>query len=475
MTFHQLKHKLHEPVDNSFLVAFRIFFGVIMFLDIIRYWSNGWVDKLYIDPQLMFKYYGFEWVHPWPGDGMIIHFAALALLALFITIGFLYRISTVLFFFGFSYVFLLDQANYLNHFYLVILINFLLIFLPAHKSFSVDAVIWSSKLSPGKRTDSAPLWSLWILRFQMEVLYIFAGIVKINSDWLQLEPLRTWLGHRDDMPVVGYLFTQEWAVAVAAYGVIILHIVGAPLLLWKKTRLFIFMVYACFHLLNHFTFSIGIFPWLTLAATTVFFDPDWPKQFKARLLKILKADRASIQGHSPLMPATVDSEATGIKDWNRNLVFGFCSVWALFQVLVPLRHVLYPGNVSWTEEGHRFAWQMKLRTKRGFADFVILDPDTQKTWYVSPEPYLTKKQRRKMPTQPDMVLQFAHFLEKKWIEDHGLKDVEVRVNNYVSLNGREPAPMVNPTVDLTRIKRSLSKAHWILPLQEPLRRKSAPG
>ena len=465
MTFHQLKQKLYEPIDNSFLVVFRIAFGIIMFLDIIRYWSNGWVDKLYIKPQFMFKYYGFEWVHPWPGDGMIIHFAVLALLALFITFGFLYRVSIVLFFLGFSYVFLLDQANYLNHFYLVILVNFLLIFLPANKYFSVDARLW-----PGKKTNRAPLWSLWILRFQLEVLYIYAGIVKINSDWLQLEPLRTWLGHRSDMPIVGYLYTQDWAIALAAYGVIFLHIIGAPLLLWKRTRLFIFLVYACFHILNHFTFNIGIFPWLTLAATLVFFDPDWPKQFKAWLLNLLKYNQKQTIEDTILPTSQTASDSFTTKKWNRNLAFGFCTFWVLFQILVPLRHLLYPGNVSWTEEGHRFAWQMKLRTKRGFADFLILDPKTQKTWYVSPEEYLTKKQVRKMPTQPDMILQFAHFLEKKWIREHKLEQVEIRVSNYVSLNGREPAPMINPTVDLTKIERPLARADWILPLTEPLRR-----
>lgn len=463
MTLHQLKHKLHEPVDNSFLVVFRIAFGVIMFLDIIRYWSNGWVERLYTKPTFMFKYYGFEWVQAWPGDGMIIHFAVLAILALFITFGFLYRISIVLFFFGFSYVFLLDQANYLNHFYLVLLINFLLIFLPANNNYSVDAHIW-----PSNKTDKTPLWSLWILRFQLEVVYIYAGIVKVNADWLQLEPLRTWLSYRADMPVVGYLYTQEWAVAIAAYGVIILHIIGAPLLLWKRTRLTIFLIYACFHMLNHFTFTIGIFPWLTLAATLVFFDPDWPKQFGAHITKFLKI-KPTTTTPVKVSPSPSSTQAFNIKEWNRNLVFGFCTTWALFQILTPLRHVLYPGNVSWTEEGHRFAWQMKLRTKRGFADFAILDPNTQKTWYVSPEQYLTKKQARKMPTQPDMILQFAHFLENKWKKEHKLDDVEIRVNNYVSLNGRELAPMINPTVDLTRIERSLSKADWILPLHEPLR------
>ena len=89
-----------------------------------------------------------------------------------------------------------------------------------------------------------------------------------------------WLSTRSDMPLIGYLYTQDWAVAIAAYGVILLHVIGAPLLLWKRTRLAVFIIYAAFHTLNHFTFNIGIFPWLTLFGTLVFFDPDWPRQLK---------------------------------------------------------------------------------------------------------------------------------------------------------------------------------------------------
>ena len=139
MIFHQLKQSLHKPVDISFLVAIRIVFGIIMLWEVYRYWHAGWISEFYIEPVFLFKYYGFEWIQPWPGDGMYIHFAILGIAALFIALGFLYRISIIVFFLGFSYIFFLDQARYLNHFYMVLLFNFLLIFLPAHKSFSVDA------------------------------------------------------------------------------------------------------------------------------------------------------------------------------------------------------------------------------------------------------------------------------------------------------------------------------------------------
>lgn len=462
MLIARFKSRLFQPIDSSFLVVFRIGFAVIMFWEVIRYWSHDWIHQFYIEPEFYFKYYGFEWVHPWPGDGMYYHFIVMGLLAVFIGIGFLYRLSTLLFFLAFSYLFFIDQARYLNHFYMVILINFLLMIMPANRSFSVDAKIW-----PKLRSDSVPGWTLWMLRAQFEIIYIYAGLVKINSDWLNLEPLRMWLSTRSDMPLIGYLYTQDWAVAIAAYGVILLHVIGAPLLLWKRTRLAVFIIYAAFHILNHFTFNIGIFPWLTLFGTLVFFDPDWPRQLK---IKIIQYMRPANRSGEVAMHSVANQAVMTTSNLAQNSLLVFFAAWFAYQILFPLRHFLYPGNVSWTEEGHRFAWQMKLRDKEAFADFAILDPVTKQSWYVEPEPYLTEKQARKMPTQPDMILQFAHFLEKKWKQDYDLDNVEIMVNNYVSLNGREPAPMVNPSIDLTKIERNLSHADWVLPLREPLKR-----
>jgi vitamin K-dependent gamma-carboxylase len=252
-------------------------FGAIMLWECWRFWSKGWIERHYIAPEFHFKYYGFEWVQAWPGDGMYWHFAALAVLALLITLGVFYRLATLLFFLAFTYVFLLDQARYLNHFYLVILISAALMVIPA----------------PHLRSPT-PAWSIWLLRLQFEVMYIFAGIVKVNADWLRLEPMGMWLARRDDFLLLGeYFFQQDWVVALASYGAILLHIVGAPLLLWKVTRGWVMVIYFAFHLMNHFMFNIGIFPWVAMAGTLIFLEPDWPrralratKQFTFKILKI---------------------------------------------------------------------------------------------------------------------------------------------------------------------------------------------
>ena len=487
----KLKQTLFTPIDAGSITVFRIGFGIIVLWDVWRYYTKGWVEKFYIQPDFYFKYYGFEWVQPWSGDGMYVHFAIMGICAFFIIIGAFYRIAIVVFTLTFTYVFLLDQTRYLNHFYLVILFSILLCVIPAHRQWSVNA--W---LRPKLRSSTIPSWTLWLLRAQMEILLIYAGIVKINSDWLQLQPLKMWLAERSDYPYgLGYLFTQDWAVATAAYGIIILHIVGAPLLLWKRARLAVFCLYGAFHTLNHFVFNIGIFPWFTLFASLLFFEPDWPKRLLSRLssrlsslllpripsrlrqnLPVLNGNSSSVSSlTSPRVstrtsPGTLGASQVYSKAaLQQNLTLAFVLTWTASQILIPLRHVLYPGNVSWTEEGHRFAWQMKLRDKDGWVDFYVRDADDRgNITHVEPHWFLTAKQIRKMTGRPDMILQFAHFLAEHWRKHYGIKNPEVYASAFVSLNGRPPTLLVDPGRNLAKVERSLWPADWIVPMDQPI-------
>ena len=276
----RLEDGLYKQVDPASLAFFRIGFGLIMLVECWRFWEHGWIDRYYIDPEFYFKYYGFEWVAPWPGDGMYWHFGLLAVLSLMIMLGLFYRAAMIVFFFAFTYVFLLDQARYLNHFVLVSMIAFLMMLVPANRIWSLDAVI-ARRLRD--RPPEVPAWTVWLFVLQFEIMYIYAGIVKIYPDWLRLEPLAMWLARRADAPLIGPLFLEDWVIATGAYGVILLHIVGAPLLLFKRTRLPVTVVYFAFHLANHFIFTIGIFPWVAMLGTLMFFDPDWPRRLAERL------------------------------------------------------------------------------------------------------------------------------------------------------------------------------------------------
>lgn len=446
-------HRLHEPVDIASLVVFRIFFGAIMVWEVARYFSYDWIRRYYIDPTFYFTYYGFGWLRPWPGDGMHLHFAVLGVLALFITVGLFYRVSTVLFAFGFTYVFLLDQANYLNHFYLVSLISFLLVFVPAHRGASLDA--W---LRPALRSETVPAWALWVMRAQLGLVYFYAGVAKLNADWLHGEPMRMWLARRSDQALlggllpVGKLFTEEWVVYGFAYGGLLLDLFITPALLWRRTRPFAFAAGILFHLLNAWLFDIGIFPWFASAGMLLFFSPDWPR-------RILNWPRGPV----------LDKPASGSAPrWRlEQAAVMLLGVHMVLQVLIPLRHLLYPGEVGWTEEGHRFSWHMKLRDKSATASFEATDPATGKSWTIQPRSHLTTRQARKLATRPDMILQFAHFLAEQARRD-GHAQVEVRAKVMASLNKRAKQWLIDPTVNLAAERRTLGHAAWIVPLTQPL-------
>lgn len=438
----RLQSFLFAPIDIAPLVYFRIAFGAIMMWEVGRYFSYGWIDMYYIDPDFLFSFYGFDWVKPWPGIGMYLHFAGMGTLALCIMIGLWYRTAMVLFFAAFSYVFLLAPTHYLNHFYLIILISFCLILVPAHRAGSLD-----TQRQPHRRLAVAPAWTLWLLRFQIGVAYFFGGIAKLNADWLAGEPMRMWLLDRTDMAVVGPLFVHEPVIYAMSYGGLLLDLFIVPLLLWRRTRLYAVALAVFFHVSNMFLFSIGIFPWMMIATIPLFFPPEQVGIVLRRIGLLGKqvADRLP----EPRRP---------------RLILALLGLYVMWQVLFPLRHWLYPGNVSWTEEGHNFSWHMKLRDKSAQIDFRATDPVSGATWNVNPRRYLTSRQVRKMSTRPDLIHDFSHHLSRE-LTSPGNPPIEIRVVSSVSLNGRPPQLMIDPTVDLAAEPRNLRHKSWILPLK----------
>jgi hypothetical protein len=446
--------RLFAPVDIASLVYSRILFGAILAVEAWLYFYNRWIPMEFIQPRFHFTYFGFEWVHPWPGNGMYYHFAAMGVLALCIIAGFAYRLCAALFFLAFTYVFLLEQSLYLNHFYFVALVSFLMIFVPAHRKLSVDAL-----LRPKLVSEFAPAWSLWVLRAQMGLVYFFGGVAKLNSDWLQGWPLRIWMPRDLDLPVLWRFRDQVWLALAFSYSGLLLDLLAVPLLLWRRTRPYMFALLALFHLTNSNLFDIGIFPWFATAMTALYFEPDWPRRLTGLARRALGRD----PGPSPQPPLSAQTHF-------RTATIAGLAVYFAIQTLVPLRHWLYPGDVAWTEEGHRFSWRMKLREKDGTATFRVTDPETGQSWNRSPGHYLPRWQSAEMILRPDMIQEFAHYIADQETQP-GHRRLEVRVDAEVSVNGRRHQEMIDPTVDLASIPRSLGPATWITTLTAP-RKKS---
>jgi len=387
-------------------------------------------------------------------------FFLLGVLAVLIAIGLWYRISMALFFVAFSYIFLLDRTYYLNHFYLLCLLSFLIIFIPAHRDLSLD-----SRNNPNLRSTQAPAWALWLLRFQIALPYFFGGVAKINNDWLfRLEPIGTWLKASTDFPVIGAWLGTDSAAYLFSWSGMLFDLAIVPLLLWPRTRKAAFAAALMFHLMNARLFQIGTFPWFMICATTLYFAPDWPRHTrfwpkpdqkavkKARLRRTRKGAKATA-------PVAVIAPASELSPQRWQIVAGLLAAYLAFQVIMPLRQLLYPGNPSWTNEGHMFSWRMKLTRKIGDVRFLMTDPDTKQEWEIDPRTLIGQRQSTAL-TDPQIIHQFAHLLHHEYREQ-GRERVEVRVEANLNLNSSPPRALIDPQVDLAAEPRNLWHKPWI--------------
>lgn len=444
---------LKKDTEAAPLAVFRIFFGLMMFGSLVRFWLNGWIEKLYILPEFSFSYYGFEWVKPL-GEFTYVIFAVCGLAALAIAMGFRYRFSMIIFFLSFTYIELMDKTTYLNHYYFISILSFLLIFLPAGRYFSVDAY-----LNPRKAVQRVPAWCIDSIKLLMGVVYFYAGLAKINSDWLfKAMPLKIWLPSNYDLPLLGEILQQEWAHYFFSWSGMIYDLAIPFLLLYRPTRKFAFFLVVVFHVLTRILFPIGMFPFIMIVSALIFFDAG----LHHRILRIISTlFRISKEKFD-------NSRSLQLLPLKRNFTVGLLVLFFTVQLLFPWRYSLYPGELFWTEEGFRFSWRVMLMEKAGYTQFRVVDRETGKSFYVNNGNFLTPFQEKQMSFQPDFILEFAHFLEE-YYRKQGYEQIEIYVDSHVALNGRKSAPFINPRVNLLDHKNGFGRKTFILPFNDSIK------
>lgn len=420
-------------------------FGFLMLASILRFIAKGWVYDMYVKPKIFFPYFGFEWVKPFGQTGMYILFIALAIAALFIALGFLYRISTTFFFLAFTYVELIDKTNYLNHYYFISIASFLIIFLPANRYFSVDVTL-NKKIA----ATYAPNYFVLTIKFQVFIVYFFAGIAKLNSDWLlHAQPLKIWLPAHSEMPLIGTLLTKEWiAYFFSWFGCIYDLLIPFFLFIPRFVRPAYFFVIV-FHLATSLFFNIGMFPYIMICLTTIFFT----ENFHIRIIHFLKAFTKSTTKNEQTV---FSPSAKTLKLFSVLFIIHFT-----IQLILPFRYALYTGNLFWTEQGYRFSWRVMLMEKAGTAFFYVHDRTTNGEIEIDNKKYLTYMQEKMMATQPDMMIDYAKFLKAEFIKQ-GFKDPIIRAQSYVTLNGSGSREFIDPQVDLSSQSNSfLKNKDWV--------------
>ena len=450
----RLKIYFTTYTSTATLAFFRLAFGLMMLMSLIRFAAYGWIDKFYIQPTFQFSYFGFEWIKPLGTYTYLIYITA-GIAAFFVAIGFKYRFSIVLFFLAFTYIELMDKTYYLNHYYFMSLVSFVMIFLPANAYFSVD-----SYQNKGLAFAKIPRWNIDILKVMLAVVYFYAGVAKINSDWLiEAMPLRIWLPTNADLPLIGSFLKETWVAYVFSWFGMIYDLGIVFLLLYKRTRLLGFIFVVVFHVLTRILFPIGVFPYVMIISTLIFFDAGFHQKVLLYVSKLLQ------------IPVIVwENGLTKINTlstiYKTKLVF--LGLFLLLQLAFPFRYLCYPNELFWTEEGFRFSWRVMLMEKAGYIEFKVTDSVTKKTIHVNNSQFLTRFQEKQMSFQPDFIVEYAKYLHD-YYKNQGINNPIVTADSYVALNGRLSQRYIDPTINLAQEHDTFQHKNWILPFNDSIK------
>lgn len=429
---------LFRHIDNSGLVVFRIVFGLLCALESFGAIATGWIRRTLIEPDFTFSFIGFDWLQPLPGNWMYVYYAIMGIFGLLIMVGYKYRLSMFMFATMWTATYLMQKSSYNNHYYLLFILSYLMVLLPANRYASIDV-----KLNPSFQRFSMPAWCKWVFVLQLFILYTYASIAKLYPDWLDTTAVELLMKSKASYPIIGELLQHKSVHYFVAYGGILFDGLIIPLLLFKPTRKLAFFAGVFFHLFNSIVFQIGIFPYLALAFSLFFFEPKTIRNIFLKKKPLHKTEEVIIPKYSKVL-------------------ISLFTVYFLIHIALPLRHHFFEDDVLWTEEGHRLSWRMMLRAKSGTVSYRVIDEATNQQIPIKLSDYLTKKQQRGASTKPDIIWQFAKHLKQDFAEKG--KSVKVYVRAYVRVNGKGSKQLIDPKVDIANEEWYHFKHHdWILP------------
>ncbi|MFT5777092.1 MAG: vitamin K-dependent gamma-carboxylase [Crocinitomicaceae bacterium] len=428
----------NQPKSPHGLAIFRILFGLILLWDLKRIHDIKIIDSFY--PRGVIFPYEFMDLPLVELDTMKVLLACLMISAILITLGLFYRFAMGFFALGFSYFFFLDQVLYNNHLYLVCLIAFMMIFMPADAALSVRKK---------RHRSTIPQWNYRLLQFQIVVVFFFGAIAKINPYWFDMHPVQELLNIKAHKTGSEFLASAGMQSFIAYGGFLFDLLVGA--LLWiPKTRKIGIIGIILFSLSNAYLFDdIYIFPIFSISAIFLFVDQTWLKEFLMKR-KIIKSAASELKEVKPL----------------KTIGVALIGVYVLIQIFLPLRHYGMEGYTDWTGEGQRFAWRMKIQHRTiEEAEFAIFDLDTKQFDVIELNKFLYPDEITQMCHSPQMVLQFAEYTKESIGKKLRIKNCWVKAKIKVGFNGLPATYMFDPNTDLLEErKKHKSINDWITPL-----------
>lgn len=414
-----------KNIDNSPLIVFRIFFGFLIACESFGAIITGWVKRVLIEPEFTFSFIGLEWLQPLPGYGMYFYFISMGLFGIAIMLGYRYRIAIIAYTILWAGVYFMQKTSYNNHYYLLLIISFYMIFLPANQYASLDV-----KQHRVQKENTMPYWISLLFIIQVTIVYFYAAIAKFYPGWLDGTFTKLLLSGTTSNEFFLQIFLNKYFYLFIAYAGILFDLLIVPLLLFKKTRTIALVASLSFHLFNAIFLQIGIFPFFALTFSLFFYPPE-------KIRKLFFKNKLSIE--EPI-----------VSNYFRKRIFLYFLIPFLFiQLLLPLRHHLIDGDVLWTEEGHRLSWRMMLRKRDGFINFKIKNNNTGEMTSYDYHKNLSPKQANTLATKPDFIWQYCQRIKQEY---HG-KNISIFIDCKNNINNGEFKTLIDP-------KQDFAKAEW---------------
>ncbi|MRI00750.1 hypothetical protein GH721_09455 [Kriegella sp. EG-1] len=429
---------LFTKIDNSPLILFRILFGLLIALESYGAIITGWVRNTLVDPKFTFNFIGFDWLQPLPGIGMYLYFFVMGTFGVLVMLGYKYRFSMISFTLLWAGVYFMQKTSYNNHYYLLLLISLIMCFFPANRSHSIDV-----KNNPEIKSNSMYSYLKWIVILQLFIVYTYASVAKIYADWLDFSFIKLLMSGKAHYYLIGDILQQPFIHKIIGFTGIFFDLLIVPALLFKPTRKIAFIVSIFFHMFNSIVFQIGIFPYLSLAFIVFFYNPE-------TIRKIFFKKKAPFISNEIKIPTY------------KNVLLILAGIYFFIQLVLPIRHHFIKDDVLWTEEGHRLSWRMMLRSKSGRITFKVVEHETNKVTFIKLNEYLSKKQHRRIGSNPDFIWQFAQRIKKEYAEKG--KDISIYATSKVSVNGKPFQTFIDPNADLAKAEWNYFwHNEWILP------------
>ena len=401
--------------------------------------ATGWVRRTMVEPEATFTFIGFEWLQIFNGPTMYVWYAMMGLAGLMVMLGWRYKLNMGIYTILWTGTYLMQKSSYNNHYYLLILICIVMWLLPAHRYFSLDVL-----RKPKLERIAMPRWVYVLVIGQLWIVYTYASIAKFYPDWLDGTVATNLMARKKHYPIVGELLQYDFAHWSIVWFGLLFDLLIVPALLYKRTRVLALIVSVFFHLFNSIVFQIGIFPYLSLAFILFFFSAQTVHRRSLWWKPFYQADEIRVP-----------------TNWIRPVVTYGIPIYLLIQVLLPIRHHVIPGDVLWTEEGHRMSWRMMLRSRTGRTTYYIQEKGTNLRQTVNLSDYVTSKQIRGAKSKPDIIWAMAQRLKAK--EAEAGRDVQVFVRSMVSINGQQFRTLIDPGVDLASVPWNHLEHHdWLL-------------